>query len=61
VSAAGLPDKDTVIEILLQLIERPRSRIENLRRRVVRAGRPVSVSEVNATFAYYELDKKRAL
>ena len=60
-SAAGLPDKDTVIEVLLQLIERPRSRIENLRRRVVRAGHEVSVSEVNATFAHYDLDKKRAL
>ena len=60
-SAGGLPDKDTVIEVLLQLIERPRSRIENLRRRVVRAGYPVSMSEVKATFAHYELDKKRAL
>jgi len=60
-SAAGLPDKDTIIEILLQLIERPRSRMEALRRRVVRAGYDVSLREVKAVFGHYELDKKRAL
>ncbi len=60
-SAAGLPHKDTIIEILLQLIERPRSRIENLRRRVARAGYEVSLPEAKAVFAHYELDKKRAL
>lgn len=60
-SAAGLPDKDTIIEILLQLIERPRSSMEALRRRMVRAGYDVSLGEVKAAFTHYDLDKKRAL
>lgn len=57
---AGLPHKDTIIEVLLQLIERPRSTVRNAWRRMVRGGYKVSLTEVRAVFAHYELDKKRA-
>jgi len=56
-----LPSKDTIIEILLQLIERPKLNAENVRQRLRRAGYPVSLKEVRAVFGYYEVDKKRAL
>lgn len=61
VAIAGLPDKDTIIEILLQLIERPRSALVNVRRRMARAGYTIRLSDVQAVFEHYELDKKRAL
>ena len=56
-----LPSKDTIIEILLQLIEHPKLSAENVRQRLRRAGDPASLKEVRAVFAYYEVDKKRAL
>lgn len=55
-----LPSKDTIIEILLQLIERPKLSAENVRQRVQRAGYGVRLKEVRAVFATYEVDKKRA-
>jgi hypothetical protein len=59
VAAGALPKKDTVIEILVEMLRRPRSSAKNLRRRMNARGGKVSRAEVDAVLTHYQIGKKK--